>query len=80
MPLACRDLARYIAAQTFFLMFGGTDTTTQALVRMVVLLHRHPQWFRRLQQEQHRLRAEFGDTLDRKERLPPACVCMVSFS
>lgn len=71
-PLLSRSLARYIASQTFFLMFAGTDTTTQALLTMAILCHRHPQWFRKLQQEQDRLRAEFGDTLDRKACLPAA--------
>eukprot|EP00892_Ulva_mutabilis_P000148 jgi/Ulvmu1/10133/UM006_0087.1 len=66
MPNEFEEVADYIAANAYFLMFTGTDTTANVLLRMVILLHRHRGWFRKLQEEQDRLRQEFGDTLDRK--------------
>eukprot|EP00892_Ulva_mutabilis_P000149 jgi/Ulvmu1/10134/UM006_0088.1 len=60
------DVAEYIAANAYFLMLTGTDTSGTVLLRMVIVMHRHPDWFQKLQEEQDRLRQEFGDTLDRK--------------
>lgn len=59
-------MTAYIAKNTYFLMFAGTDTTSNLLLRIAIVLTRHPEWFQKLQEEQDRLRQEFGDTLDRK--------------
>lgn len=64
-------MIRYIAANGYFLMFAGTDTTSNALLRMAVLLNRYPDWFRKIQAEQDRLREEYGDTIDRRVCKPP---------
>jgi len=64
-------MIRFIAANGYFLMFAGTDTTSNALLRMAVLLNRYPDWFRRMQAEQDRLREEYGDTIDRRVCKPP---------
>lgn len=60
------EIARFITGDAFFLMFAGTDTTAFSMMRALVLLHEHPQWFRKLQEEQDRLRQEYGDTINRK--------------
>lgn len=70
MPRCCRDvddaIAKFITGDAFFLMFAGTDTAAFYVMRALVLLHEHPQWFRRLQKEQDSLRQEHGETIDRK--------------
>jgi len=60
------EIARFITGDAFFLMFAGTDTTAFSMMRALVLLHEHPQWFRKLQEEQDCLRQEYGDTINRK--------------
>lgn len=69
----CREIYDYIANNAYFLMFAGTDTSSFMLLRVPILLNRHREWFQKMQEEQDRLRQEFGDTIDRKARLPRTC-------
>lgn len=55
-----------LTQDAFFLMFSGTDTTSYNIMKVALALDRHPEWFQRLKDEQDELRAEFGDTIDRK--------------
>ena len=64
----CREMARTLAQDAFFLMFAGTDTTSYSLMRCALYLDQYPEWFQKLKDEQDALRAEHGDTIDRKAR------------
>jgi hypothetical protein len=44
---------------------AGTDNSTFLMCKLVVALHNHPEWFKRLQAEQVALQQEHGDAIDR---------------
>eukprot|EP00892_Ulva_mutabilis_P000151 jgi/Ulvmu1/10136/UM006_0090.1 len=60
------EIAKQLSQDAYFMMFAGTDTTSTSMVRCALVLDQHPEWFARLKEEQDALRAECGDTLDRK--------------
>ena len=48
----------------------GTDNTTFTQCKALVYLHKHPEWFAKMQAEQDRLRSEHGDVMNRH-----VCLC-----
>jgi cytochrome P450 len=69
--MMCRAIAVRLAKEAVFLMLAGTDNTAYTLLRAVMLLAEHPQWLRAMADEQTRLVAENGDTINKQ--VHPAC-------
>jgi hypothetical protein len=64
-----------------FVMFAGTDTSSQSMNRIAQCLANHPQWLDALWEEQKALIEEFGEDINRKvcfsptECPPPSVFC-----
>jgi cytochrome P450 len=59
-------------------MLAGTFTTGYTFGTAAQLLSQHPEWLDRMAEEQDRLKAEHGDSLDRHVRtIPSRCCCSI---
>lgn len=55
-----------LAREAIMLMFAGTDTTSYTISKCMAWLSMHPEWLTALGEEQQRLKAEYGEEMDRK--------------
>jgi cytochrome P450 len=63
---ACRQVAVALANEAVFMMLVGTDNSAYMLAQSMIYLHKHPEWLKAMNDEQARLKAEFGPEMGRQ--------------
>lgn len=65
---ACRQVAVALANEAVFMMLVGTDNSAYMLLQCMIFLHKHPEWLAAMNDEQMRLKAEYGPEMGREVR------------